>query len=240
MKNKKFDFIIKSSRAIKNRFSLTLFLYFHHPEHSCTVYNIPPNPPPTIKFFSIKMNINDITTGLVCDSNDELFKQFKLYINTSKHKMYQCLDKLMIACGVFLSSESEHSGHNKINNYFNINNNTKSTTTRFWGKGNFCVLSSGGILSRDHIELNEAGENFFQAYTFYTYMKSVCDAYNINWLSESTLNKLLEKIPNNSYYYKIYYFNNKKQKKICNSYFRFNMVDVCNECIKRELNRNTK
>ena len=240
MKNKKFDFIIKSSRILKNRFKLDLFLSFFYHRDEYGYLDDEMSNSKQLKHILVRFNINDITTGLVCDSNDELFKQFKLYINTSKHKMYQCLDKLMIACGVFLSSESEHSGHNKINNYFNINNNTKSTTTRFWGKGNFCVLSSGGILSRDHIELNEAGENFFQAYTFYTYMKSVCDAYNINWLSESTLNKLLEKIPNNSYYYKIYYFNNKKQKKICNSYFRFNMVDVCNECIKRELNRNTK
>lgn len=232
MKNKKFDFIIKSSRVIKNRFSLDLILNFHY----FNGYNDDDTPQDTsehgIKNFYITFNVYDNTTGLICHSFDDIFKQFKLYQHASKTRMYQFMYKFMIEYGEFLS------GHYKINNFFDIKYYDGVHAALF--NGGF--FPSGGIKNVSDIELNEAGEDFFQKSTFNMISKStlISTKFNIKWLSSSSLNKLLEGLINNSYYQKIYYFNNKKQHKICNSYIRINIVDICNECIKRELNGNVK
>ena len=227
MKNKKFDFIIKSSRAIKNRFSLDLILNFHY----FTGYDSDTTQDTSdlgIKNCYITFNVYDNTTGLICNTYDDIFKQFKLYQHASKTRMYQYMERFMIEYGEFLS------GHYKINTFFDIKYYNEVNDAL--NNGGF--FPSGGIKNVSDIELNEIGDILFNNSTFNIISKSTITStkFNIKWLASSSLNKLLEGLINNSYYHKIYYFNNKKQHKICNSYIRINLVDICNEC--KSLNEN--
>lgn len=224
MKNKKFDFIIKSSRILKNRFKLDLFLSFFYHRDEYGYLDDEMSNSKQLKHILVRFNINDITTGLVCDPADFTFKQFKFIVNTPKIKIFNYVKKRII--DEYLLFLVSHIIHDKFKNFFKCTDPLIIySDTQF----NVDELLSSAITDENEIKLNVLGMKYYS-------LDGRTDklSFNINWLSVATINKLLENFTNKSYYIKFYYFNNKNQKRICHSYVRINMIDICKSILKQK------
>ena len=228
MKNKKFDFMIKSAVKFNHRVKFDLFLHFlvdiKNKRSSYWNNDIPENGQ---EYFYVSFNVDDITTGLQIFPSDVLLKQYKLYQNTSKMRMYLYKHNLLIIYDVFFS------GNSKFNNLFKtFRSNGYNTRFSIHGERYYGLSLYDDILNNQLAPSSQCNNSPTNTVTF-TFNYNTKSILKIDWLEYSALNKILSVVKNKSYYFKVYYFNNKKQKKICNSYFRLNIVEVCKKCLSR-------
>lgn len=238
MKNKKFDLMIKSSVKFNHRVKNDLFLHFLiNIKNKKSIYWDNAIPENRQEYFFVSFNVDDITTGLQVFPSDELLKQYKLYKNTSKMRMYLYKHNLDLGYNVFFSGHSKF----KFNKLFkSYRSNGYDTRFSVHGERYYGLSLYDDILNYYLVPSSQCNNSSTNRASL-TFNYNTNSILKIDWLEYSAINKILSVVKNKTYYYKVYYFNNKKQKKICNSYFRLNIVEICEKCLYRiKQKENTK